>query len=294
MPLLFDSDFLKKLEYLALVSKRSRRGGNSARHHSRIRGGGGIEFAEHLPYFSGDDLRALDWNVYARFETLLLKQFEREEDLPVYFLVDSSESMSAGDPVKFDYARLLTAALAYIALANLDRVSVITFDNNLSSELPLLRGKENILSLLRFLEKSEISNRTTDLAAACERFVQRKQKRGLTFVLSDFFDCSGYQKGMDLLQSHQIETVLIQIHDKTESHPNLRGELRLCDIETSEEIEMTVNENILNRYRKEFAAFLNGLKCYASRHELDCVIAPTDIPFDQLILRLLRESFIVQ
>lgn len=295
MALLFDSDFLKKLEYLALVSKRNQRGQSSMRQRSFVgTSRGGIEFAEHQPYFSGDDLRALDWNIYARFETLLLKRFEPEEDLPVYFLLDASGSMSAGNPVKFDYARYLIAALAYIALTDLNRVSATSFDSNLASELPLFRGKENVLSLLHFLENLNISEKTTDLATVCERFILQKQKKGLIFVLSDFFDPQGYQQGIDLLRYHKYETVLIQIHDKTESTPTLRGDLRLCDLETSEEIDLTVSEKILDRYRKEFISFLNDLKCYAACHELGCVIASTDIPFDQLILRLLRESFIVQ
>ena len=118
---LFDSDFLKKLEYLSLVSRRVFRGQLLAQRRT-MQLGGGIEFADHREYTPGDDFRYLDWNVYARHDELLLKRFQEEEDLHVYLLLDCSKSMAFGDPSKFDYVRRVGAALAYIALADLDRV----------------------------------------------------------------------------------------------------------------------------------------------------------------------------
>src|SRR5918992_5978714 len=124
--MLFDSDFLKKLEYLSLVSRRVFRGSILAQRRT-MQLGGGIEFADHRQYAPGDDFRYLDWNVYARHGELLLKRFQEEEDLHVYFLLDCSRSMAYGEPSKFDLARQVTAALAYIALADLDRVAVAAF-----------------------------------------------------------------------------------------------------------------------------------------------------------------------
>src|SRR6267142_5963370 len=148
---LFDSEFLKKLEYLSLVSRRVFRGSILAQRRTRQLGGG-IEFAEHREYAPGDDFRYLDWNVYARHDELLLKRFQEEEDLHVYILLDSSRSMAFGDPPKFDFARQVAAALAYIALADLDRIAVVAFANDILADFPLTRGKGRILSLLKFLE----------------------------------------------------------------------------------------------------------------------------------------------
>ena len=102
MPL-FDSDFLKKLEYLSLVSKRVFRGSLLAQRRT-MQLGGGIEFADHREYTPGDDFRYLDWNLYARHNELMLKRFQEEEDLHVYFLLDCSRSMAFGRPPKFDLA----------------------------------------------------------------------------------------------------------------------------------------------------------------------------------------------
>src|SRR6516165_11950865 len=138
MPL-FDSDFLKKLEYLSLVSRRVFRGQLLAQRRT-MQLGSGIEFADHREYTPGDDFRYLDWNLYARHDELLLKRFQEEEDLHVYFLLDCSRSMAFGDPPKFDFARRVTAALAYIALADLDRIAVIAHAENVVADFPLTRG----------------------------------------------------------------------------------------------------------------------------------------------------------
>src|SRR6185312_7609944 len=160
MPL-FDSDFLKKLEYLSLVSKRVFRGSLLAQRRT-MQMGGGIEFADHREYTPGDDFRYLDWNLYARHEELMLKRFQEEEDLHVYFLLDCSRSMDFGTPSKFDLARQVTAALAYIALADLDRISVVAFAADIVDDFRLTRGKARILSLLKFLESLPAQGTQTD------------------------------------------------------------------------------------------------------------------------------------
>src|SRR5947209_12016380 len=161
MPL-FDSDFLKKLEYLSLVSKRVFRGSLLAQRRT-MQLGGGIEFADHREYTPGDDFRYLDWNLYARHDELLLKRFQEEEDLHVYLILDCSRSMAFGDPPKFDFARQVVAALAYIALADLDRLEITAFASDIVADLPLTRGKGRILSLLKFLENLPAAGEDTSL-----------------------------------------------------------------------------------------------------------------------------------
>src|SRR6201998_4988522 len=142
---LFDSDFLKKLEYLSLVSRRVFRGQLLAQRRT-MQLCGGSEFADHREYYPGDDFRYLDWNVFARHDELLLKRFQEEEDLHVYLLLDCSASMAYGTPPKFDFARQVAAALSYIALADLDRVAIIAFAGDIVADFPLTRGKARILS----------------------------------------------------------------------------------------------------------------------------------------------------
>src|SRR5438477_3621703 len=209
MPL-FDSEFLKQLEYLSLVSRRVFRGSLLAQRRT-MQLGTGIEFADHREYTPGDDFRYLDWNLFARLDTLLLKRFQEEEDLHVYFFLDCSRSMAFGDPPKFDFARQVAAALAYIALADLDRIAVTAFAKDIVADFPLTRGKGRILALLKFLEGLTPLGLDTDLNRVATGFVHRNQRRGLALVVSDFYDPNGFERGLDLLRHHRYEPHIVQM-----------------------------------------------------------------------------------
>ena len=252
--------------------------------------GGGVEFADHRDYAFGDDLRYLDWNVFARFGNWLIKRFEEEEDLHVYFFLDCSKSMNCGKPNKFDYAREITAALAYIALADLDRICVVAFADKIYDIFPLTRGKQHLLSLLRFLERLETVGETTNLNRIIADFVHRKQRSGLAVVVSDMFDPDGFKGGIDLLRYRQYEPNIIQVHDATEAEPKLLGDLQLFDAETGKIRDVTISESVLRRYNKKFSEFLDSLQRYCVGNGFGCTISRTAIPFDELILRMMRES----
>lgn len=286
MPL-FDSDFLTRLEYLSLVSRRVFRGSILAQRRTMQRGGG-IEFADHRDYSPGDDFRLLDWNVFARHDELLLKRFQEEEDLHVYLLLDCSRSMALGK--KFDLARQVTAALAYIALADLDRIAVLAFADRIVADFPLTRGKSRILSLLQFLEGLEPTGTETDLARVVSGFVHRQQRRGLVLLISDFFDPKGYTEPLDLLRHRRYEPHIVQIYDPREANPALLGDLELEDVESGHIDQVTITERALARYRKLFIEHNEGLDAYCRGHSLSCAQTTTETPFDDFILRMMRRE----
>ena len=285
---MFDSAFLKKLEYLSLVSRRVFQGYLLANKRTR-QIGSGIEFADHRNYNFGDDLRYLDWNVYARFGSELIRRFEEEKDMHVYFLLDCSKSMATGVPNKFEYARQVTAALAYIALADLDRICIVAFADKLYQIFPTIRGKHHILSLIRFLESLETVGSTTDLATSMREFVNRKQHTGLAVVIGDFYDPNGFKPGLDVLRYRNYEPHIIQIHDALEADPSFRGDRQLHDVETGEMHEVTISENLIRRYKQKFASFLNEIKRYGVDNGLNCMVSSTAIPFDEMILQMLMD-----
>jgi uncharacterized protein (DUF58 family) len=287
--MLFDSEFLKKLEYLSLVSRRVFRGQLLAQRRT-MQLGGGIEFADHREYTPGDDFRYLDWNVFARHDELLLKRFQEEEDLHVYLLLDCSRSMAFGDPPKFDYARQVAAALGYIALADLDRVAVVAFAGEILADFPLTRGKGRILSMLKFLEGLEAQGSVTDLARVVRNFVHRGQRRGLVVVLSDLFDPKGFQAGLDLLRHYRHEPHVVQICDPREANPAIKGDVELLDVETATIRKVTITERNLRQYRKIFANFLESVRTYCNAHGIGGTLASTEIPFDELLLRMMRAA----
>jgi uncharacterized protein (DUF58 family) len=286
---LFDSEFLKKIEYLSLVSRRVFRGQLLAQRRT-MQLGGGIEFADHREYTPGDDFRYLDWNVFARHDELLLKRFQEEEDLHVYLLLDCSQSMGFGDPVKFDYARQVAAALAYIALADLDRVAVVAFAGSIVADFPLTRGKGRILALMKFLEGLRVQDGLTNLGRVAEAFVRRSQRRGLAVVVSDLFDPSGFERGLDVLRHNRYEPHVVQVIDRKELDPGVKGDVELQDVESGDVEKVTVTERNLRQYRQIVDAFLESVKRYCVTYGVGGTRSTTDVPFDELILRMMREA----
>ena len=292
MPL-FDSDFLSKLEYLSIVSRRVFQGRLIAQRRTRQLGGG-IEFADHREYSAGDDFRYLDWNLYARHEELLLKRFHEEEDLHVYVLLDCSRSMGFGRPAKFDHARRVAAALAYIALADLDRVAITAFCDGVMADLPMMRGKGRILALLNFLESLELSGADTDLARTATAFVRRRQRCGPVILVSDLYDPHGFSRGVDLLRYHRFEPHVIHVYDPAEAEPTMLGDMELLDIETDDVRKVTVTEGALRQYRRLYGEFVESVQTYCRNYALSLTRASTQVPFDELVLKMMRATEVVR
>src|SRR6186713_3713322 len=214
---LFDDEFQRKLEMLALVSRRVFAGRLRAERRSKKKGSG-VEFADHRDYVEGDDFRSVDWNVYQRFGKLLVRLYEEEEDLSIYLIVDCSSSMAFGEKKKFDQARRLAAALAYVGLANLDRVTIVGATDAVSSRMPTTRGKGRIFKVFEFL--SELgSGGTTDLGDAMKTFVAQHKRRGLAVLISDLYDPAGFERGINVLRFNKFEPYVLNVFDQRDGHP---------------------------------------------------------------------------
>src|SRR3954452_12043007 len=169
-PPLFDSAFLRKLDRLSLLTKRAMAGDMQGERRSPRRGSS-VEFADFRPYVAGDDIRQIDWNLYARMERFFLKLFVAEEELTIHLLVDNTASMDWGEPNKLLYARRAAGAFGYIALSSLDRVTVMAFGDGAARQLPGVRGKRGALPLFDFLQKLPAGTGGS-LLAACRRYAQ--------------------------------------------------------------------------------------------------------------------------
>ncbi|MBM4081613.1 MAG: DUF58 domain-containing protein [Planctomycetes bacterium] len=289
---LFEEDFLRKLEYLVVVARKIFAGRIRAQRRTK-RFGSGVQFADYRSYVQGDDFRYVDWNAYVRFEHLFLKLFEEEEDLHIYLLLDASRSMDFGQPRKFDYARRLAAAIGYIGLASLDRINVTPFAESLGRQLSTMRGKGQVFNLLRFLSRLEVMTQT-DFGQALAKFAHQRHHHGLAVVISDFFDPAGYVRGLNCLRFNGFEVFAIQVLAHAESNPTELGDLRLLDVETSLGRNVTVNERLLRTYRARFSGFCDELKQFCLEREIGYVRATTSIPFDDLVLKMLRSGRFLQ
>jgi uncharacterized protein (DUF58 family) len=205
-------------------------------------------------------------------------------------LLDVSKSMSSESTEKFDYARRLAAALAYIALADMDRVSILAYADDVKDALPLTRGKDRILSVLRFLEALQPAGQATRLRHVANSLVERSQRPGLAVIISDLYDQQGFREGVDLLRYRRFEPHLVQLHTVAEARPGFLGDIELHDVETGESRKITINERKLKQYQRVFADFLQSIEKYCRTYSLSCTRTTTDLPFDELVLRMMRAA----
>lgn len=285
---LFDEAFMAKLEYLDIVAKKAFLGSMRGERRSK-KLGAGLEFADHRRYSPGDDFKNIDWNVYARMGRLLIRMYEEEEDLYVYLIVDASRSMALGDALKFNYARKLAAALAYITLSNMDRASIVPFRAGIADEAMLrpTRGKAQIFRVFEALTRLEATG-GTNLHDACRSFVHQTKRRGLVVVLSDFYDPEGYEDGLNLLRYHRFEPFVLHLTDERELKPSLRGDVMLVDCETGEQRAITLTPRVLNTYRLAHQQWCEELETFCKKRQLSYFRTPVQVPFDQLMLRIFR------
>ena len=281
-----EEDFLKKLEYLAIVSKKVFAGHLRAERRTK-RIGSGIEFADHRDYTAGDDFRYIDWNIYGRMEKLLLRLFEEEEDLSIYLLLDCSRSMALG--AKLDYAQKVCAALCYVGLSNLDRVSIVPFSEVVHERFAPTRGRGRIFRVLEFLRDIQPGG-TTRLGPCLTKFVTETQRRGLAVVVSDFYDPAGYEEGINVLRYHRFEPFVLQVYDEKEANPPLLGDLTLVDCETGEPRDITISAKLLEEYQREHRRYCNELESFCTARAVPFFRTSTEVPFDDLVLRIFREG----
>ncbi len=285
---LFDEAFLKKLEYLHMVSRKVFTGRLRAERRTR-KTGSGIEFADHRKYTWGDDFRYIDWNLYGRIDKLLLRLFEEEEDLYIYILLDCSQSMRIGDPMKLHYAMKLGAALAYIGLANLDRVALIPFSDHIHGRMPPARGKGRIFKIFEFLRNVEMGG-DTNLDECITKFIHQNKRRGLAIVISDFYDPSGFEAGINTLRYNKFEPFMLQVYDEREANPALHGDLALVDCETGALKEVTITRSLLEAYKREHDKYMNELSDFCTARAIPYFRTHTKVPFDELVLTIFRQG----
>jgi uncharacterized protein (DUF58 family) len=285
-------DFLARLEQLELVSRKIFLGRLKGERLSK-RKGQSVEFADYRNYVVGDDLRFLDWNLYARLDRLFLRLFQEEEDLHVYLLLDVSKSMDFGSPVKLHYAKQVAAALAFIGLINLDRVIVQAFHERLGDATPPLRGRRSLFRLLDFLNRLEARG-AGDMARSLRDFSIRCTGKGVVVILSDFMDKGGYEDSLRYLVTRQMDIYALQILSREEIEPELTGDVKLVDAEDDDVAEITVSGALLRRYRENLAAYRAALHSFCTRRGIAYLFSSTEVPFDRLVLTYLRQRGLVR
>jgi uncharacterized protein (DUF58 family) len=289
--LLFDPEFLARLERLTLLSRRLYRSGVRGERRSRTLGRG-VEFADYRSYQVGDDFRHIDWNIYSRLDRLFVKLFSEEEDINVHLFVDASRSMGWGLPSKLDYAARVAAALGYIGLSNLDRVGAVGFSDRLGRTLPPRRGRAAAMTLFRFLADLTPEGRS-NLSAALADYSLRTRRRGVLIVISDLMFPQGIADGLLLARYHRFEPFLLHLLADEELVPALEGDVRLIDSETGAAVEVTADAATIDAYGRARDRYFGEIEQFCLRHQIEYLRAAISIPFEDLVLRHLRAGGLI-
>lgn len=287
----FSPEFLRRLEMIpSLFRIRDLQTVcDDAGRHDSHRLGSGTEFAQHRKYGPGDDIRYLDWKLYARLGTLYTKEYSAEGCRAVRILIDSSGSMAFGSPTKFDHALNLAAGIMFFSLRALDRVSLLAWNTRIRETLLNLRGIPSFARGIRFLESLRPDNEQTDLAACGHELVSRRISPGPVWILGDFYDPEGLQYTLTFLRHYRYTPVLIRITDPSETNCPPPGFYTLIDSETGARKEVEVTGPSRKEYVRRFEEYSSTLRSTAKRFGVRMREASTAVPAETFLLRLVEE-----
>ncbi len=240
------------------------------------------EFAEYRAYSEGDDLRHVDWNVYARTERAYLKRYRGETNTQLLILLDTSASMGFGSSAihKLDYARYMAASLCYLANQQRDAAGLIVFDEDVKNYVAPSTRQGQLFRLLHAIEKAEVGTHT-DFAKPFTHFQQFLRRRGLVVVLSDFYENPDViVKTVEPLRFRGNEVILFHILDPQEIAPKFRESLLLVDMENKSSLEVSP-EYARSEYRQKIDAHIDSMRKRARGAGLDYFLINTGRPLDE-------------
>ena len=284
---LLDPAFMARLDQLDVMSRKMLAGKMKGERRSKRRGQS-VEFADYRNYVIGDDLRFIDWNIYARLDKLFLKLFLEEEDLALYVLVDVSKSCDYGNPNKAYYIKQVAAALGYIGLVNYNRVSIVAMADGVVAETGAMRGRRRVAQMIDFVQKLEPGG-ASHFTDACRKFALQHRQKGVCVVLSDFFIKEGFEAGLRYVAGGKYDLFCVQTLAPQEIEPDLQGDLKLRDIEDDDTAEVSITQPLVKQYKANLNAYCLALKDFVTRRGGTYLFTSTSVPFDTLVLNYLRE-----
>jgi uncharacterized protein (DUF58 family) len=305
---LLGSQTIARLSQLDVASRKIFSGKLQGERRSKRRGES-VEFADHRPYTVGDDLRHIDWNIVGRLDKLFMKIFLEDEDLALHLVVDASASADCGEPTKFYFMQQAVAALGYIGLVNLNRVTLSALgepappDNDdeaeardhggIAASLRNLRGRRRLADLERWL-CSLAPRGSTDFTDAARRLALSRSGSGVMIILSDFFYKEGYEQGLRYLVGRGYDVVCIQVLSPQEIDPSITGDLRLRDVEDGDRTEITISAPLLKRYKANLSAYCDQLRHFCASRDMMQMTVPSDTPIETLLLDHLRRRGVLR
>ncbi len=280
-------EVLRQVKKIEIATKHLVDGIIAGNYHSIFRGQG-IEFSEIRDYKPGDDIRAIDWKVTARFNHPYIKEFIEERDLQAYFVFDYSASGSFGNLVeKRRKAIELTATLMFSAIRNNDNVGLFIFTDGVEKFIPARKGRKHVLKLISSLVMHETKSKNTNLKNTLSVVSNIVKKRSIMFIISDFYG-QEFSKELNMLKNRH-DVIAIRVNDSRETNlPNI-GLIQLEDEETGEQILIdTSDKEFRENYSKILRIENQRLNSMFKKYEVDSVSIITDEPYEIPLRRFFR------
>ncbi|MFW6060720.1 MAG: DUF58 domain-containing protein, partial [Phycisphaeraceae bacterium] len=292
-------EFMRQLDRIDVMSRKILRGRMQGERRSKKKGQS-VEFADYRNYVVGDDLRFIDWNLYARLDKLFLRLFMEEEDLSVSVAIDTTASMDWGEPNKLTFAKQLAAALGYMGLVHYNRVNLYGFTDTITGQMTGLRGRRPIPRMLEFLRQQQPPD-TTDphpgnLLNVAKRIALVQRQPGVVILLSDFFDKGELSDALRYLSDDRHDVYAIQVLAPQEVDPTrgeIVGDLRLRDKEDGDVAEVSITPALLKRYKANLQAYCNHVRDQCLRRGIAYMVSETDVPLEDVVLKYLRRRGLV-
>jgi len=279
----FDGGFLRRLERVALLSRRPLPGPAAGPRRSPRRGAS-VEFADFRDYAPGDDFRRIDWKAFGRLDRLFLRLYSAEEMTTLTLLLDCSTSMSFGEPAKSLFAARLAAVFSYVALCNYDLVAVAGWGQTLERYHPPRGGKAAITEVWNSIAALTLTPSAGTDFRSLQRFHHLRRGPGIAIVISDVLSDSDWRCGLRALRGAGQEVTLIQVLAPEELNPPIRGDWKLRDAESGREVEITVSPRLLKRYGDELAAHTAAVREYCRRQGIAFLQLRSDAPIQEAVL----------
>ncbi|MEJ5286969.1 MAG: hypothetical protein CH6_3957 [Candidatus Kapaibacterium sp.] len=250
-----------------------------------------VEFAEHRQYNPGDEIKHIDWKVFARTDKYFVKQFEEETNLRCIIAIDKSASMrfaSKNNISKYEYSAYLAAALAYLLMKQRDAVGLALYDETLHTYLPPRSKSSYIAEILKTIDKTYPTDRT-GTAKALNQLAEKIVRRGLVVIFSDFFDDpESVLNALKHFRHKKHEVIAFQVLDPQEIDFKYSGSVLFKDMETAETLQ-TQPLQLKKFYREKVVDFINQIKRECFERNIDFNVIRTDEPFDKALRQYLTK-----
>ena len=280
-------EVVSKISNINLIARLVVEGFITGLHRSPYHGFS-VEFAEHRQYMPGDDIRHVDWKVYAKTDRHYVKQYEEETNLKAYILLDTSASMgySSHSINKLQYASYISAALAFLMLKQRDAVGLALFDQKIRKYLPPRSINTYLPVLLKELHKVK-SKSKTNVSQTLHNLAERINRRGLIMIFSDLFDDPDkIISGLKHFRHKKHEVIVFHILDPMERHFNFKQDAVFKDLETNEKLS-TQPWHIRGEYRRLVTEFIDTYKKSCRENQIDYVLLDSRESFDKALLQYL-------